>query len=83
MAGQTSNTPEKNKGAVERKPWHPATEPSENLNPMHPAPNFTKEDVEAFLGPENPEAQKRYDEEGKRILEERRKNAERTGQVRY
>jgi len=66
-----------------RDPWHPATGPSDNLNPMHPAPGTPKEEVEAFLGPDDPEAQKRFEEESRRILEVRRRHAERTGSARY
>lgn len=60
-----------------RDPWHPATEPSDRFNPMHPAPNFTQEDVEKFFGPSDPEAWKRFDEKIKRNIEEGRKNAKR------
>jgi len=60
-----------------RDPWHPATAPSENFNPNHPAPNFTQKDADEFFGPLEDLEFEEFRKEGERIRQERIEDAKR------
>ena len=59
----------------QRDPWHPATEPTGVLNPMHPAPGTPEKEIEEFWGPEDPEADQAFKEEMEKIFEKRMEDA--------
>jgi hypothetical protein len=58
-----------------RDPWHPSTEPSGVLNPLHPAPGTPDKELKEFWGPEDPEADRASEERGKEILKKREEDA--------